>query len=159
MYDLNPTDSRIKKNDIILGLPEKTQTTNYIFLDPPYGSIPKGYYSDEPQDLSQMSDEAFIIGIRGLIRECWRVLKPKGKVSIVIEPYLTETSFYDLPTAIGTEFKKAGFTQIGKVYLPNQTMRRGDMMPYLIETAKQRQFMLSDCRELLTFQKIVKKEQ
>jgi hypothetical protein len=59
-----------------------------------------------------------------------------------------------LPTVVSAEFKKVGFTQIGKVYLPNQTIRRGDMMPYIIETAKARQFMLSDCREWLTFQKL-----
>jgi len=153
MYDLKPSDPRIAKNDVLSGLPEKSKSVNYIFLDPPYGSIPRGYYTKEPEDFSQMSSDAFISGIKGLIRECWRVLKTNGKVSIVIEPYVTASSFYDLPTAIGAEFKSIGFIQISKVYLPNQTMRRGGMMPHIIETAKQKRFMLSDCREMLTFQK------
>jgi ParB family chromosome partitioning protein len=153
MYDLHPTDARIVKNDVILGIPGKAAVFDYIFLDPPYGSIPKGYYSSEPQDFSQMTNEAYLLGMKGLVSECWRTLKKGGKVSIVIEPYVTASSFYDLPSALASEFLKKRFVQIGKVYLPNQTMRRGDIMPYLINSAKEKRFMLSDCRELLTFQK------
>lgn len=153
MYDLNPCDPRIKKNDVVLGLPGKASIFDYVFLDPPYGSIPKGYYSSEPQDFSQMTNEAFLLGMKGLISECWRVLKKAGTVSIVIEPYMTASSFYDLPSALTSEFMKQQFLQIGKVYLPNQTMRRGEMMPFIINTAKEKKFLLSDCRELLTFRK------
>lgn len=153
MYDLQPTDPRITKNDVILGIPGKASVYDYIFLDPPYGSIPKGYYTSELQDFSQMTTAAFLLGMKGLVSECWRVAKKGSKVSIVIEPFMTASSFYDFPAVLATEFIKKKFVQVGKVYLPSQTMRRGDMMPYLINTAKQKRFMLSDCRELLTFQK------
>jgi hypothetical protein len=155
LYDLRPCDSRILQNDILMGLPEASESVGYIFLDPPYGQIPRGFYTEQSQDLSRLSNEAFVASMRALVRECWRVAKPQARVSIVIEQYLTASSFYDLPNALSSEFCKVGFQQIGKVYLPNQTMRRGDMMPHIIQNAKARRFMLSDCRELLTYEKRV----
>lgn len=153
LYDIRPADPRVTRNDVVLGFPEESATADYVFLDPPYGSIPRGFYTDEPQDLSQMPDELFVATMKGVVRECRRVLVEGGHVSVVLEQHLTASAFSDLPTTIAQEFLRAGFVQVGKVYLPNQTMRRGDMMPYLITTAKRRRFMLSDCRELLTFRK------
>ena len=153
MYDLHPVDDRIEKNDILMGIPEQGGTVDYVFLDPPYGSIPKDYYVDDDSNLAQMSHDEFRLHLRAVVRECYRVLNRGGRASILIEPFITSTLFIDYPAEVRLEFCQQGFKQIGKVYVANQTMRGGLSTAFTIDSAKAKGFMLSDCRELLTFKK------
>lgn len=153
MYDLYPIDDRIQQNDVLNGVPEQDESVDYVFLDPPYGSIPRGYYSGQDSDLARMNHDEFCIQLKSVIKECHRMLKSGGRVSIILEPYLTLSSFLDFPGRARNEFLQQGFRQIGKVYVANQTMRGGLSTAYMITESKRRNFMISDCRELLTFEK------
>lgn len=153
MYDLYPVDDRIQQNDVLNGIPEQDESVDYVFLDPPYGSIPRGYYSGQDSDLAEMNRDEFCMQLKSVIKECHRMLKSSGRVSIILEPYLTLNSFFDFPGEARKEFLQQGFRQIGKVYLANQTMRGGLSTAYMITESKRRNFMISDCRELLTFEK------
>ncbi|MFB0556400.1 MAG: hypothetical protein ACETVW_00875 [Dehalococcoidia bacterium] len=153
MYDLYPIDERIQQNDVLNGIPERDESVDYVFLDPPYGSIPRGYYSGQDSDLARMNHDEFCIQLKSVIKECHRMLKSGGRVSIILEPYLTLSSFFDFPGRARNEFLQQGFRQIGKVYVANQTMRGGLSTAYMITESKRRNFMISDCRELLTFKK------
>ena len=61
MYDLNPSDERIKYNDVIVGgIPLQRNSATYIFLDPPYGSLGRHYYGASASDLSRLAPEVFL---------------------------------------------------------------------------------------------------
>ncbi len=152
MYDANPVDDRISRNNILLtGIPEQSGSVDYIFLDPP------GEFTQKDGDV-QVSIEAaradFQLKFKGMIRECSRILKPSGKVSIVIEPAFAGSEFIDFPQEVTALFRESGFRQVGKVYLPR---RSGEMMSRAgqgISEMRGIRLLSSDCRELLTFQKI-----
>ena len=154
MYDLYPIDDRIQQNDVLNGIPEQDESVDYIFLDPPYGSIARGYYSGQDSDLAEMNHDEFCIQLKSVMKECYRILKGGGRVSIILEPYLTLSSFVDFPGEARGEFISQGFKQIGKVYVANQTMRGGLSTAHFIQESKRKSFMISDCRELLTFEKV-----
>ncbi len=156
MYDANPLDERTTRNNVLLtGIPEQTGSVDYLFLDPPTEFSQK----DTSTDFEVSIDAAradFVLKFKGVIRECARVLKPEGKVSVVMETAHAGTEFIDFPFEITHLFCEAGFRQIGKVYLPR---RAGEAMAKGIPGVgemKGIRALSSDCRELLTFQKAVK---
>lgn len=155
MFDLNPADDRIKANDVIVkGIPLRTKTVSYIFLDPPYLSLGERYYGSSPSDLSRMAPEAFMAVMSSVVRECWRVLLPSRNVSLIIEPFMPfDSPPLDLPFLLGNKFVEVGFELVSKVYIPNQTMRNESAMPNIISQARGKRKLISDCRELLTFRK------
>ena len=94
-----------------------------------------------------------MLKFKGIARECGRVLKPGGRVSIIVEPAFAVSEFIDFPFEISQVFKELGFKQIGKVYLPKragESMAKGSQS---ISELRGVRVLGSDCRELLTFQK------
>ncbi len=152
MYDIDPSDERITRNNILLtGIPEQSDTTDYVFLDPPADFVVHASAAEAEDDMSQIFKADFTLKFRGIIRESFRILKNAGRVSIVMEPYLSVAGFLDLPLEVSTLFRENHFREIGKIYLPHRTGRATKM--YGIAELKGMKFLLSDCRELLTFQK------
>lgn len=146
MYDIEPADERIVRNNTIqTGVPEESGTVDYVFLDPPSDFFPKG----EDVSFSAAATKAeTLLKIKGIIRETSRLLKKGGRVSIIIEPTLGN-EFIDFPFEISTLMKEFGLKSIGKVYLP----RRSDSSSRRNE-ALGAKVLQSDCRELLTFEKV-----
>ena len=153
MFDLNPSDERIKYNDVMVsGIPLPSNSASYIFLDPPYGNLGKRYYGSSDSDLSRMSSELYMVAMFSVIRECRRVLSPGKNVSLIIEPIMPfDSDFIDLPFVLGRKFIEEGFEIVSKVYVPNQTMRNEGSMPNIIAKSRSKRKPISDCRELLTF--------
>jgi hypothetical protein len=154
MLDLNPSDERIKPNDVTVhGIPLPKHSANYIFLDPPYGHLGQRHYGSSESDLSQMSSDAFLVAMYSVIRECKRILEPGKNVSIIIEPILPfDDNVIDLPFLLGKNFIEEGFETISKVYVPSQIMRNKSL-PNIFARARAKKRLISDCRELLTFRK------
>jgi hypothetical protein len=154
LYDINPVDDRIGRNNVILtGIPEQSGSVDYIFLDPPSEFTQKDASTDFEVSMDASKAE-FILKFKGLVRESARILISEGRVSIIVEPAFTTTEFIDFPNEITTLFREAGFKQIGKVYLPR---RAGELMTRTaqgISEVKGIRVLSSDCRELLTFQKL-----
>ncbi|MBI1806281.1 MAG: hypothetical protein HYR76_04420 [Ignavibacteria bacterium] len=153
LYDTNPIDERVARNNILLtGIPEQSNSVDYIFLDPPTEFTQR----DTSTDFEVSVDAAkadFALKFKGMIRECGRILKSGGRVSIVIESAFAISEFIDFPYEITQLFKELGFKQIGKVYLPRRSgelMTRGTQG---ISEMRGIRMLSSDCRELLTFQK------
>jgi len=152
MYDIDPSDERITRNNILLtGIPEQSEIVDYVFLDPPGDFVMHTTAADVEDDMSQIIKADFTLKFRGIIRESYRILKKGGRASIVIEPYISAGGFLDLPIEVVTLFKENHFKEIGKVYLPHRLGRTSKM--YGIAEVKGMKFLVSDCRELLTFQK------
>lgn len=146
MYDIEPSDERIIRNNALqTGIPEQTGTVDYVFLDPPSDFFPAG--DDSSFSASAAKAEA-LLKLKGIIRETSRLMKKGGKVSIIVEPTVG-SEFIDFPLEVSLLMKDFGMKPIGKVYLPRKSdagRRRSDLLSS--------KFMLSDCRELLTFEKI-----
>jgi DNA modification methylase len=146
MYDANPLDERIARNNVLLtGIPEQSNNVDYIFLDPPTEFTQK----DSSTDFEVSLDAARA----DFVRECGRVLKSGGKVSIVMEPAFAGKEFIDFPAELTQLFKEVGFKQIGKVYLPKRSSESSMRIAQGIAEVKGIKALSSDCRELLTFQK------
>ncbi|MDI6766353.1 MAG: DNA methyltransferase [Bacteroidota bacterium] len=153
LYDANPIDERISRNNILLtGIPEQSNSVDYVFLDPPTEFSQKDSSTDFEVSLDA-SKADFILKFKGMIRECSRILKSGGKVSILMEPAFAGKEFIDFPNEITQLFKEIGFKQIGKVYLPKRSSEAAMKMAAGIAEVKGIRALSSDCKELLTFQK------
>ena len=152
MYDTEPTDSRIQRNNILhTGIPEQSGTVDYIFLDPPAEYTQKDASADFGMGMDAVKAD-FALKFKSIVRECTRILKPMGRVSIVIEPAIAVGEFIDFPGEVTTMFREAGFKQVGKVYLPRRSAE-GAKGTQTIDEMRGIRLASSDCRELLTYQK------
>ena len=142
MYDIEPADERVVRNNTLqTGIPEQTDSVDYVFLDPPADFFPQ---SEESSFSASASKAETLLKVKGVIRETGRILKKGGRVSIVVEPTMG-SDFIDFPFEVSLLMKDFGMKPIGKIYLPRRADagRRGPG-----------KFMVSDCRELLTFEKL-----
>jgi hypothetical protein len=150
MFDVNPVDSRINRNNISLtGIPEESNSADYVFIDPPEEFTQKDT-SIESEVTPGAARADFLLKFKGITRECSRILKPGGKISIIIEPAFAGPEFLDFPTEVIQMFKDLGFKQAGKVYLPR---RSGETNAKTNKGIAGLHILSSDCRELLTFVK------
>ena len=148
MYDIDPSDSRISHANILqTGIPEQTGTVDYVFLDPPADFYPRG---DEPGFSPSVAKADTLMKFKTLARESARILKNRGRVSVIIEPTVGGFGVIDFPHEVTALMKELGFALIGKVYLP----RRGEIPKARAHAASgELKPMTSDCREFLTFEK------
>lgn len=149
LYDLEPVDPRIKRHDVLnMGIPEQSDSVDYLFLDPPME-----FYSAQAPDGVELEPSValadFKLKFKGLSREAHRILKPGGKVSVIVEPAFTSKGFLDFPFELTRVFTEQNFKSIGKTYLPR---RSAAGLKKLVSADAHKQ-LASDCRELLTFQK------
>ena len=76
-------EADIKQHDITAGLPDMPKPA-FVFLDPPYWRQAKGRYSEDSEDLGNMSLDDFYESMNKLLSDlvAWKV----KKVAIVIQP-------------------------------------------------------------------------
>jgi hypothetical protein len=154
MYDLEPVDERIARNNVLLtGIPEQSGTVDYLFLDPPAEFMQKDSMSSFDGGFETAKAD-FVLKFKGIVRECARVLKSGGRVSLLIEPAFSRTEFLDYPSEVAAMFKDAGFRPIGKVYLPRRAGEAGAKTGQGISDMMGIRMLNSDCREMLTFKKL-----
>jgi DNA modification methylase len=154
MYDADPIDERIARNNIMLtGIPEQSSSVDYVFLDPPAEFTQKDASTDYEVSFDAAKAD-FVLKFKGIVRECARILKSGGKVSLVVEPAFARSEFLDFPFEVSSMFREMGFKQIGKVYMPRRAGESMSKGTQGIAEAKGLRSLSSDCRELLTFQKV-----
>jgi len=152
MYDSEPVSDRIARNNILhTGIPEQSESVDYIFLDPPAEYTQKDASADFGMGIEAVKAD-FVLKFKGIVRECTRILKKNGRVSIVIEPSIAVGEFIDFPMEVTALFRDAGFKQVGKVYLPRRSSE-GSKGTQTIDEMRGIRLVSSDCRELLTYQK------
>ena len=146
MYDIEPCDERIKRVNIMqTGIPEQTGTVDYVFLDPPHDFFPRG---TEPEFTPGTAQMETMTKFKTIVRECARILKPGGRVSIIVEPTVGRFGIIDFPFEVNQLARGVGLASHSKVYLP----RRADAGRSLASGESMKN-PLSDCREMLTFEK------
>ena len=148
MYDIDPSDTRIQRANILqTGIPEQSGTVDYVFLDPPSDFYPKA----DNADFSAAAAKAeTMMKLKTILREAARILKSKGRMSIIVESTIGSFGFIDFPFEVAAVAKELNMTQVGKVYVT----RRGDAARGRAHTSGDSpKPMSSECRELLTFEK------
>ncbi len=148
MYDINPSDERIERANVLLtGIPEQSSTVDFVFLDPPADFYPGGEDSDFSPEIAKSET---MMKLKSLLRETIRILKPGGRVSVLTECSTGAFGTIDFPYEFTAVARESGLKQIGKVYVP----RRTEVIKRAITGNEGLKPMASDCRELLTFEKI-----
>lgn len=148
MYDLDPSDSRIQRANILqTGIPEQSSSVEYVFADPPADFYPR---TDEAEFSIAAAKADSMMKFKTLLRESARILKNRGRISIIVEASTGTFGVIDFPFEVASMMKELGLNPIGKVYLP----RRSDAAKIRAHTSVEGlKPMASDCRELLTFEK------
>ena len=144
LYDVEPSDTRIGRNNALqTGIPEQTGTVDYVFLDPPSDFFPG---VDDTTSTASAAKAESLLKVKGVVRETARILKSGGKVSVLLEPALG-SDFIDFPFELSLLMKDFGFKPVSKVYLPKRVdaSRHRDVLGS--------KTLVSDCREMLTFEK------
>ncbi len=149
MYDVDPSDSRIVRANILqTGIPEQSSTADYVFLDPPADFYPRGDESDFSPSAAKAES---MVKFKGIVREAVRILKSRGRLTVIVEPSIGSFGTIDFPFEVTAVMKELSMNPIGKVYLP----RRSDSTKLRAHTSNEGlRPMASDCREMLTFEKM-----
>jgi DNA modification methylase len=84
-YDLAPSRYDIIQHDALSGLPPDIQGVQLFFLDPPYGSIAKGFYHNHPHCLSRMGEDEFLAALTDIATSCQKVILPGGYLALIVQ--------------------------------------------------------------------------
>jgi SAM-dependent methyltransferase len=117
-YDLKPPKWR---NDIICNdsrkIPLDDDTVDMIFLHPPYWDM---VYYTENEDEEKLSDlsraptiEEYLHMLKPVLQECYRVLKPKKYLCILLGDRIKEGKFIPLCRKTADLSESIGFTDCG----------------------------------------------
>ena len=154
-YDVAPTRDDIIQHDIRLGFPEEAKDCQLIFLDPPYWRLQREGYDklSSGQSTSALSYDEWLSWMKKTAKECFRTVRQKGYVTLLIQPFLDERvngRFLDLPFACLQLFIEEGFVEIQRISVP---------MPSEIKSAqdviyaKSKRIMLDLNRDLIVLRK------
>jgi hypothetical protein len=148
MYDHDPVDGRISRANILqTGIPEQSAAVEYVFIDPPHEFYPRGI---DPTESPAAVRSETMMKLKTILREAERVLKPGGRLSIIVEVISGGFGIVDFPFEVTHLANELGMIQVGKVYLP----RRGETVKTRTVTQNEKvRSLASECRELLTFEK------
>lgn len=77
-------ENEIRQHDIKDDLPEDLKKPNFVFLDPPYWTQAEGMYSNDAEDLGNMTLDDFNNSMKNLLDslQAWKV----ERIAIVIQP-------------------------------------------------------------------------
>jgi len=139
MYDAKPSDERISQNNIFLtGIPAENSSADYVLMN-----LPEEFYAKTEDMTVALSN--FKMKFKTVFRESHRILKLKGKVSVIVATQTGETGVADYPYEAERMYADANYKIAGKVYLPERSGRRYNYF--------ERKPLVSEMTEMLTFQK------
>lgn len=151
--DRKPIETReeIKEWDIANGLPEGLKAPNFVFLDPPYWKQSEGKYSEDKEDLANVSLETFYSSLETFIKELKKRMKPKSYIALVIQgtqwknKLQLEDHAFKLYKILEKHFE---FEQ--RIICPYSTQQYNAQQ---VEIAKTEKVMLTLYRDLLIFKR------
>ncbi|MCE2696886.1 MAG: DNA methyltransferase [Nostocales cyanobacterium LE14-WE4] len=146
-YDLVSIRSDIIENDALLGIPTEAKGAKLIFIDPPYGMIPRGFYNDHPHCLSRMDKTEFIEALTTVGNNCRQVLVSDGYLAILVQNVYGWEG--DTVFQIMEGFIKQNWKLIRRIQVPISNQQ---IPPNVMKWARENRQMVNTDRDLLIFQ-------
>ncbi|MFB8789527.1 MAG: DNA methyltransferase [Potamolinea sp.] len=146
VYDLFPARPEIKLNDVLTGLPHDTKGAKLIFIDPPYGSIAKGFYDKHPSCLSRMDNIAFLEALTKIAGYCVEVLDPNGFLAILVQNVHNWTG--DTVFQIIDKFTQNKWNLVRRIQVP---LSNQHISSNVMKWARDNRQMVNTDRDLLVF--------
>ena len=155
-YDRKPIETRndIIKWDIKDGLPKDLPTNiKLVFLDPPYWKQAEGKYSNDKEDLANMSLDKFYDSLVTFVTSIKKKLADDGKIALVIQGTQWKSKDHKLvdhATDLIELIKKKGFEVEQRFILPYSTEQYNAQM---VTKAKEEKICLTIYRDLVVFKR------
>jgi len=146
-YDLNPVRPDIATHDALRGLPKEVKKVQLFFLDPPYGSISKGFYNDHPNCLSRMEESEFLDAIEKIASHCRKVLLPNGYLAILVQNVYGWQG--NTPFLIANRLLLKDWKLVRRIQVPLPTQQ---ISSSVMKWARDNRQMVNIDRDLLIFQ-------
>ena len=146
-YDLNPVRPDIKTHDALRGLPKGVKNVQLFFLDPPYGSISKGFYNDHPHCLSRMGESEFLDAIEKIASYCRKALLLDGYLAILVQNIYGWQG--NTPFLIANRLLLKDWKLVRRIQVPLPTQQ---ISSSVMKWARDNRQMVNIDRDLLIFQ-------
>jgi len=147
-FDIKPVRDDIEQNDILTGIPHNS-SYDFVFLDPPYFNLMKEY----PDNDFTRNYESFLHAMRTSLINIEAVLKPKGKIAILLKP-MNQTmlggDWFDLTIDTAEIAKELGYKLVKRISAPLSTQQ---FQKFDVSRAKEQKVMLNVLRDILILEK------
>ena len=142
-------ESDIREHDIKDGLPEDMPKPALAFLDPPYWAQAEGMYSDDAEDLGNMTLEQFNESMTALLKALED--RKVERIAAVIQPtqYKNEWTWTDHVFDFDKMLTK--YRIEARYILPYSTQQ---YLPQMVNKAKEENICLSTYRDLIVWRRI-----
>lgn len=152
-YDINPIRKDIVKWNLRDGFPKEAKGCNFIFLDPPYWNLQRGFYAEE--SVSEISLDEWLSFMEKMVKDSYGTIREGGHVALIVEAMVDERGtkeFYDLPYMCMRFFEDTGFQEVHRISAPVTTQVKSH---HDVEYAKERKIILDVNRDLIVYRKLV----
>ena len=147
-----PYQEHIAQCDLLIQQP--TDRLDYIIIDPPYCGLVDSQYSTLPNDLANMTPEAWVAAMQQIAHRLRTAQGQGGRCTIVVPNSRTITTGERIlfPEIIRRTFQQTGYQLYDVVYASRRTQQRqGRRMGILNNAARRARVPMADISEVLTF--------
>jgi len=154
--DRKPIVSRekeIRKHDVIVdGIPKPPQwkDVSLVYLDPPYWKQAEGEYSDDKEDLANVSLEEFHDKLFSVIDGFSKKLHAGAKIALIIQPTQWKADNRGFEDHIANMIQRVKLPIVQRIQAPYSTQQANAQM---VEWAKENKQLLVISREIIVWQK------
>lgn len=151
LFDIEPIreDIPLEKNDLLEGFPDKAKDTDLVYFDPPYYNL----MSEYPKNAFNESYESFLQSMEKSLENIKSILKPEGKVALILKPMNVEMisgDWLDLTNDCISIARNLGYNLVKRISAPLSTQQFG---PNDVNRAKELKIMLNTLRDIIIIQK------
>lgn len=142
----------IHEHDATTGWPSGAPNrADLILLDPPYWQQAKGRYSEDANDLGNMSIDDFYASWEIVVAHCAKHLSPEGRMAYIVSPTQCEDgSVFDHATDMLPACSRAGLRIERRIIVPYQTQQATGQA---VTWARENRRMLKLYRDLVILKK------
>lgn len=137
----------IHEHDIATGWPTAApKRADLILLDPPYWKQAAGRYSDDPEDLGNMTLEDFEASWASIVASCAEHLSDGGHLAYIVSPAEDVDRVVDLALLMYDGCRRAGLSVERRIIVPYQTQQATGQQ---VEWARRERKLLKLYRDLV----------